>query len=260
MDSALEWHHAKALLAWQVELGADEAICDAPVDRFALERSPPRRTAPAEAHAPDVVRERVEPDAVEVARAAATGAATLAALHEALAAYEHCDLRQGARNTVFADGNPAARVMIVGEAPDRDEDREGRPFVGPAGQMLDRMFAAIGLSRTAEVPDRALYLANVLPWRPPRNRDPEAAEIAMMLPFLQKHVELADPEIVVIMGNIAAQAALGRRGILKLRGRWTEAWGRPAMPMAHPASLLRQPAAKREAWADLLAIRARLEG
>ncbi|WP_461308374.1 uracil-DNA glycosylase, partial [Albidovulum sp.] len=197
-------------------------------------------------------------DPVEAARAAAGAAAGLEELARNQAAYEHCELRKGARNFVFADGNPEARVMIIGEAPGRDEDREGRPFVGRAGQLLDRMFAAIGLSRTAHHPAEALYITNVMPWRPPHNRDPAPEEIAMMLPFLARHVELADPEILVLMGNTPCAAALGKRGILRLRGHWTEAFGRPAMPMTHPAYLLRNPAAKREAWADLLEIRARL--
>ncbi len=150
--------------------------------------------------------------------------------------------------------------MILGEAPGRDEDREGRPFVGRAGRLLDRMLDAIEMDRTTDTPDRAVYITNVLPWRPPQNRDPEPEEIAMMLPFVQKHIELANPDVIVLMGNIACRAGLGRQGILRLRGKWAEAFGRPAMPMTHPAYLLRQPHAKRDAWADLLAIRARLGG
>jgi DNA polymerase len=188
----------------------------------------------------------------------AAEAPDLAALREALAAYPWCDLRLGARNLVFSDGDPRARVMIVGEAPGREEDREGRPFVGQAGRLLDRMLAAIGLGRSSEAGD-AVYITNVLPWRPPSNRDPEPAELAMMLPFLRRHVELAAPEVLVLMGNHACGAVLGRRGITRLRGQWGEGFGRPALPMLHPAYLLRQPAAKREAWADLLSLAARLE-
>ena len=143
--------------------------------------------------------------------------------------------------------------MLVGEAPGRDEDREGRPFVGRAGQLLDRMLAAIGLSR-----EDSVYITNVLPWRPPQNRDPKPEEIAMMKPFLAKHIALVDPEVLVIMGNISCQALLGKRGITRLRGNWEDALGKPALPMFHPAYLLRNPAAKREAWADLLALKARL--
>ena len=144
--------------------------------------------------------------------------------------------------------------MIVGEAPGRDEDREGRPFVGRAGQLLDRMLSAIGMSR-----ERDVYITNVLPWRPPQNRDPKPEEIAMMQPFLSRHIDLAAPKLLIVVGNISCQALLGRRGITRLRGNWQHVQGFPAMPMCHPAYLLRNPAAKREAWADLLEIRARLE-
>ncbi|MGB3554877.1 MAG: uracil-DNA glycosylase, partial [Jannaschia sp.] len=188
----------------------------------------------------------------------AAAAQDLAGLRDALAAYPYCDLRLGARSLVFADGNPAARVMIVGEAPGRDEDREGRPFVGVAGQLLDRMLAAIDLARDAEDAAKAVYITNVLPWRPPSNRDPEPGEIAMMLPFLRRHVELAAPELLVLMGNHACGAVLGRRGITRLRGQWSDGFGLPALPMFHPAYLLRQASAKRDAWADLLALKARL--
>jgi len=257
MDSGMDWHYAKAVLEWQVELGATEAILDAPIDRFELPKSQARPSPGAAAAAAPVPR-APEIDAVEVARAAAQGAGSLTELEAAMAAYDHCELKRGARNLVFSDGHAAARVMIIGEAPGRDEDRIGKPFVGRAGQLLDRMLAAIGLDRTAEAREQAVYITNVLPWRPPQNRDPEATEIAMMLPFVQRHVDLVDPDFVVLMGNISCQAGLGQRGILKLRGTWAEAYGRPALPMTHPAYLLRQPQAKREAWADLLSLKARL--
>lgn len=192
------------------------------------------------------------------AEAAASAATDLPALREALGRFPHCDLRLGATNLVFADGQPGARVMVIGEAPGRDEDRAGRPFVGQAGQLLDRMFAAIGLARDAEDAAQALYITNVLPWRPPGNRDPDPAEVAMMLPFLRRHVELAAPDLLVTMGNHACHAVLGRRGITKLRGVWTEGFDRACLPMLHPAYLLRQPHAKRETWADLLDLAARL--
>ena len=179
-------------------------------------------------------------------------------LRAAIAAYDHCALKPGAKSLVFADGNPAARVLILGEAPGRDEDREGRPFVGRAGQLLDRMLAAIDLDRSADTPESAVYITNVLPWRPPQNRDPEPEEIAMMLPFVEKHVDLVNPDIIVLMGNIACRAAIKKQGILRLRGQWTQAFGRPALPMTHPAYLLRQPHAKRDAWADLLSLKAKL--
>lgn len=250
----MDYHAARAALEWQMELGADEPIGDLPVNRYEVAAEAPKPAAVAEPVAP------TEADPVEVARQAAAAATGLESLAEIQSAYEHCEIRKGARNFVFADGNPEARVMILGEAPGRDEDREGRPFVGRAGQLLDRMFSAIGLARTAHHADEALYITNVMPWRPPQNRDPEPDEIAMMLPFVTRHVEFVNPDILVLMGNTPCAAALGKRGILRLRGHWTEAFGRPAMPMTHPAYLLRNPAAKREAWADLLEIKARLKG
>jgi DNA polymerase len=253
--ASLDFHAAKALLEWQSELGADEAIGDLPVNRYDAPSEMPKPSAPS-VSAPAQVEDF---DPVAIARESAHAADDLENLAAIQSDYAHCDLKKGARNFVFADGNPESRVLILGEAPGRDEDIEGRPFVGRAGQLLDRMFAAIGLARTAHRRDEALYITNVIPWRPPQNRDPDPAEIAMMLPFVTRHVELVNPDIVVLMGNTPCDAALGRRGILRLRGSWAEAFGRPAMPMTHPAYLLRNPVAKREAWADLLAIKARLE-
>ena len=190
------------------------------------------------------------------ATGAAAGAATLDELRAAMAAFEHCELKRGARKMVFSDGTPGARVMIVGEAPGRDEDREGRPFVGRAGVLLDKMPAAIDMGRHHQT--SPVYITNVLPWRPPQNRDPKPDEIAMMKPFLARHIALAKPEVLVIVGNWSAQALLGKRGITRLRGQWTQAEGLPALPMFHPAYLLRSPEFKREAWADLLSLKAKL--
>lgn len=260
----LDFWAAKALLDWQVEMGADEAVGDVPLNRYDLPAEAPKpRPAAAQPAAPEAEAAPVAAaaaDPVAIARRMAAAASTVDALAEAMAAFDYLELKKGARNFVFADGVRGARVMIVGEAPGQEEDREGRPFVGRAGQLLDRMFAAIGLSRTSPDTGKALYITNVLPWRPPGNRTPEAGEIAMMLPFLQRHIELAAPDILVLMGNTPCQAVLGRQGILKLRGEWTQACGRPVLPMTHPAYLLRNPAAKREAWADLLTIAERLEG
>jgi DNA polymerase len=250
-----DWHAALAALSWQVEAGADEVIVDAPICRYDLPPEAPR-AATLRPAAPAALPSGFDP--VEAARAAAEGAATLADLQRAIAAFDHCELKKGARNTVFADGNPAARVLILGEAPGADEDREGRPFVGRAGQLLDRMFAAIGLSRTSPDAATALYITNVMPWRPPGNRDPEPAEIAMMRPFVERHIALADPKVIVVMGNTPLFALTGARGILRARGTWGQALGKPLLPMAHPAYLLRNPSAKREAWADLLSLQARL--
>ena len=264
----LDAETALALLEWQLEMGADMPVGDAPVDRFDLPARPDAPPAPMPAMAATVATTPMMAPAPEdadiaalSARAAALAAAApdLAALSAAQEGFDGIELKKGARSFCFADGRPGARVLIVGEAPGDEEDRQGRPFVGRAGQLLDRMFAAIGLARDAVDAEAALYIVNVLTWRPPGNRDPGADEIALSLPFLRRHVELADPDIVVLMGNTPCQAALGRRGILRLRGQWTEAFGRPALPMTHPAYLLRNPQAKREAWADLLSLRARLE-
>lgn len=243
-----------ALLEWQAELGADEAIGDAPVDRYALAAAAPKPAASAPAPAPAAPAA----DPVVDSRRLAAGARDLAALAEAQAGYEHCELKRGARNFVFADGRAGARVMVLGEAPGRDEDLQGKPFVGRAGQLLDLMFAAIGLSRASPDMERALYISNIMPWRPPGNREPEAAEMAMMMPFVERHVALADPEVLVLMGNTPCAAVLGKRGITRLRGQWTQAFGKPVLPMLHPAYLLRNPAAKRQAWADLLTLQTRL--
>jgi DNA polymerase len=257
----IDFHAARAMLLWQMELGADEAIGELPVNRYAAAETS-ARPAVAQPAAVAAVAEAAVPadgdDPVVAARRMAEGARDLPALRDAQAAYEHCELKRGARSLVFADGNPAARVMIVGEAPGRDEDLQGLPFVGKAGQLLDRMFEAIGMGRAHPDAERALYITNVLPWRPPENRDPSPEEIAMMLPFVRRHVELVGPEVLVLMGNHSCQALLGRKGITRLRGHWAEALGRPALPMFHPAYLLRNPAAKREAWHDLLMLQARL--
>ena len=266
MESQPDYWTAAAMLAWQVEAGADEAILDMPVNRYDLEAQPAkpkpkqpvaedRDVAPAVAPPAKVDELAV---AVAAAEAAANAAATLVDLRAALDAFPHCELKQGARQTVFADGNAAAPVMIIGEAPGRDEDREGRPFVGRAGQLLDRMLGAIQMDRSSDDPASAVYITNVLPWRPPGNRAPDASEIAMLLPFLNRHIALADPKVIVLMGNTPCQAILGRTGITRMRGGWTDYEGRPLLPMFHPAYLLRTPIAKREAWADLLSLRQKL--
>ncbi|APE42589.1 uracil-DNA glycosylase [Sulfitobacter alexandrii] len=251
------YHHDLALLEWQIELGAVEAIGDAPVNRYDVPAAQEKTRAPAVAPAaPAHAAPAAAPDAVAVAEQAAAAAATLDDLRAAIAAYDHCDLKKGARNLVFSDGIPGAPVMLIGEAPGREEDRAGKPFVGRAGQLLDRMLAAIDMGRDRA--DAPVYITNALPWRPPQNRDPKPDEIAMMRPFLLRHIALAQPRVLVIVGNWSCQALLGKRGITRLRGNWTEAAGLPALPIFHPAYLLRSPEFKRETWADLLALRARL--
>lgn len=253
-EIADDWHAALAALAWGVEAGADETIGDSPINRYALAAEAPKPVAAKAAPQP----EPVGSDPVAVAQAAAAAAQSLDTLRESIAAFDLCELKRGARNTVFADGNPKARVLILGEAPGAEEDREGRPFVGRAGKLLDRMFAAIGLARTSPDAETALYITNVMPWRPPGNRDPEAAEIAMLRPFVERHIALVDPEVIVVMGNTSLFTLTGSRGILRARGNWSQALGKPLLPMTHPAYLLRNPSAKREAWADLLSLQQRL--
>lgn len=259
---------ALALLRWYIEAGADEAIGAVPVDRT-VQRAPPapaRPAAPARAPAPPVAEPSPAPrrappllsrsDVTQTARAQAAAASTLEELRAALAAFEGCTLKATATTLVFGDGNPAAPVMFVGEAPGGEEDRQGLPFVGPAGKLLDKMLAAIGLDRT-----RA-YITNVIPWRPPGNRNPTDAEIAACLPFIERHIELISPKVLVLVGGIAAKTLLATsEGIMKLRGRpfQFESAGMvrpiPARAIYHPAYLLRTPAQKRDSWADLLAIK-----
>ncbi|SHJ02805.1 uracil-DNA glycosylase [Wenxinia saemankumensis] len=249
-----------AALAWQVELGADEAIADDPFDRYEAVPTERRPAAPAAApDAPPPVERPAEVDAAAAAQAAAQSAGSVEDLAAALQSFPHCELRRGARSFAFADGRIEARVMIVGEAPDRAADREGRPFAGAEGALLDRMLAAIGLSRQASDPARAAYLTLVSPWRLPPDGRIEAPDMEVLSAFLARHVALAQPDLLVLMGNLPCKALLGEDGITRLRGQWGEALGRPALPMRPPGYLLERPAAKRQAWADLLSLRARLE-
>jgi DNA polymerase len=193
-----------------------------------------------------------ESDSIGTAQSLARAANSLAELKAALEGFEGCALKRTATHTVFADGNPASRIMFIGEAPGRDEDRIGLPFVGRAGKLLDKMLAAIHLDRSSA------YITNVLNWRPPDNRDPSPEEAAMCLPFLRRHIELVNPEIIVLLGAVAARHVMGfSEGIMKLRGRWLEyRVGEqmvPVMPTLHPAYLLRQPSHKKLAWRDLQA-------
>lgn len=261
LDIAEDWHASLAALAWQVDLGVTEVIGDAPLNRYDLPEAAkplPRATVAA----PAVTAEAAVPAAnpVALAEAAALGAASLTELRAALEAFDHCELKKGARNLVFGDGHPAARVMIISEAPSVEEDREGRSFVGPTGALLDKMFAAIGLARGTPDPALAIYITHALPWRTPQDRAPHPDEIAMMRPFLARHIALVDPAVIVVMGNAPLLAVLNAPAILRARGTWGQAFGKPVLPMAHPSHLLRTPAAKAEAWADLLTLQAKLRG
>ncbi len=263
---------ARELLAFYQEAGVDALVGETPVDRFADDpptiTAPPAEVAPPRFDPAAPVRPRGQepagragaapppsPDAaVMAAREAARSAANLQELRAILDRFEGCALRTTATQLVFADGNPQARVMFVGEAPGRDEDLEGLPFVGRSGKLLDRMLAAIGLDRTS------VYIANIVPWRPPGNRTPTPQESAICLPFTLRQIELAAPDVLVCMGGPSAQTLLNvKDGILKTRGRWFayQAGTREIRAIAtlHPAYLLRQPLQKRLAWRDFLAIK-----
>ena len=258
-------------LNWLVEAGADEAVAGEPVNRLAAKVSvaPPQAPRPVAASAParapvplagasaraGAPNEIMEGDAIGGAMAAAAAATSLAELQAALESFDGCALKRTATNTVFADGVAAGRVMLIGEAPGRDEDRSGKPFVGRAGQLLDKMLASIGLDRKTNA-----YITNVINWRPPDNRDPTPEEAAACLPFLRRHIELADPQLIILLGAVAARHVVGvTDGIMKLRGRWMDyrVGDRmvPLMPTLHPAYLLRQPSHKKLAWRDLQAVR-----
>jgi uracil-DNA glycosylase family 4 len=277
-----------AALRWQVEAGADEAILDTAVDRFAVAAkaraeadsrmaepdaapaaTPARETPPsdpAQAPSPRPVAALAAADTVnQDARKIAYACDDLAGLQTALAAFEGCPLKTTATNLVFGAGTPTADVMLIGEAPGRDEDRQGEPFVGVSGQLLESMLGFVDLERT-----RNVYITNILPWRPPGNRQPTAAETAACLPFLERHIALVAPRALMFLGGTAAKTLLNRNeGITRLRGKWydytspaLEAAGLapiPAMASLHPAYLLRQPAQKRAAWLDLLSVREKLD-
>ncbi|MGB8274191.1 MAG: uracil-DNA glycosylase [Alphaproteobacteria bacterium] len=247
-------------LRWHVEAGADEAIGERPVDRL---RPAPVEPKPAPAR---FMQPPLLPSQAPAARsprgsahALAAAAQTIAELRQAVAGFEECALKKTATNLVFADGNPEAPIMFVGEAPGAEEDLRGLPFVGKAGQLLDRMLAAIGLDR------RHGYITNILFWRPPGNRQPTSQEIGLCLPFVERHIELVAPEILVLLGGTAAKTLLARNeGIMRLRGRWfeyaTPGLARPVPTIAtfHPAFLLRSPAQKRASWHDMLEIKDRM--
>ncbi|MBC7584987.1 uracil-DNA glycosylase [Tardiphaga sp. vice352] len=261
------------LLAFYLEAGVDCALMDEPVNRLAdIDTAPARPAAdPAAGDAPKrptlasmqpgVPARPVMPAKIEIApevaiaaaRDAARTAPTLAALRGLMETFEGCALKSTATQLVFADGNPQARIMFVGEAPGRDEDIEGLPFVGQAGKLLDKMLAAIGLDRSG------VYISNVIAWRPPGNRTPTLQETQICVPFIQRHIELVDPDILVTLGNPATQTLLQTKdGIMKSRGRWvdydTGTRKIRAIASFHPEYLLRSPGYKRMAWVDLRAI------
>lgn len=254
-----------ALLAWYLDAGVDEAAADRPVDRFAASAAVhAAHPAPAASAAATLGPRRAAGAAApahqrEMAKEIAAGCNSLDQLQTALEGFDACSLKLTAMNTVFADGVAGAPVMLVGEAPGAEEDRAGKPFVGPSGQLLDTMLSHVGLSRRENV-----YITNVFPWRPPGNRPPTPTETLMCLPFIARHIELAQPKLLVLVGGVAAKLLLDtEQGITRLRGRWkryasgSAGNGTPeidALPIYHPAYLLRQPRLKRDAWRDLLAL------
>lgn len=282
----------RELLAFYAEAGVDDALVEEPINRFAASearspgapfgdvapsRAPQARASarPAEAQpangytasnptraaaAPPPRMPVAVPDEgqIALARERAAKAATLDELRQHMAEFEGCNLKFTAKNLVFADGNPEADLMLVGEAPGRDEDLEGLPFVGRSGQLLNRMLAAIGLAR------ETVYIANVIPWRPPGNRTPTPQETEICRPFIERQIELANPKVLVTLGGPSAKTLLHTtEGVLRLRGNWKthvtpSGTTIPAMPTLHPAYLLRNPAHKKLAWRDFLEIKAKL--
>ena len=253
MVAALEWYRA---------VGVDLAVLEEPVDRFAASQMARARPAPPPVAAdpvpvaPPASAAGLNADPSE-ARGLAASATTLDELQSTLSAYDGCALKLRATQLVFADGNPEADIMLIGEAPGSEEDRIGKPFVGRSGQLLDRMLGAIGLDRTK------VYIANTVPWRPPGNRTPTPEEIALCLPFLHRQIELVAPRIIVTLGGPAMQTVFQTTaGILKSRGQWRElsVGNHTAMAIAtlHPAYLLRQPLQKQQAWRDMLALKQKI--
>ncbi len=241
-----------AVLRFYADIGVDAVVGETALDHF----NAPAPITPVRENVTPLLRPQSLPTLQQGAPANdLADITTLADLRAALEAFDGCALKATATRLVFADGNPAAKVMLVGEAPGGDEDRQGLPFVGRAGQLLDLMLAAIGLDRTK------VYITNVIAWRPPGNRTPTPAEIQSCLPFVTRHIELINPDVMVCLGNVSVQTLLKtREGITRARGQWFDypLPGRnlPALAMLHPAFLLRSPAFKRQAWADLQALRA----
>jgi uracil-DNA glycosylase family 4 len=270
-------------LAWLVESGADEALGEEPVNRLKERNHPPleggsklaerseqvsgrgaapiiqRSPSPKSASQISTLPQGEGGDSIGSALEITSRCNSLEELKAAMEAFDGCALKKTATTTVFADGTPSHHIMFIGEAPGRDEDKAGKPFVGRAGQLLDKMMAAIGLDRATNA-----YITNVINWRPPDNRDPTPEEAAVCLPFLRRHIELAKPEIIILLGAVSARHVLGRTdGIMRLRGKWLDyhAGGKmvPVMPTLHPAYLLRRPADKKLAWADLQAIESKIK-
>lgn len=256
-------------LEWHLDSGADEALSDTPIDRTKMPELP-KKEAPKAAPAQQPVAQpgllgaaEAKIDAIKLAREAKT----LEELSQAIAGFDGLAVKKTATNMVFSDGNPKAPVMLIGEAPGADEDRQGKPFVGASGQLLDVILSHIGLSRKEEDPSKAVYISNILNWRPPGNRTPSPSEIEVSQPFIERHIELVNPKILILCGGVSAKTLLGREeGITKLRGQF-QAYrplvlesdlNIPCIATYHPAYLLRTPAQKGKVWADMLLLKQKL--
>ena len=254
---------ARALLRWYVDSGVDEAVANAPVNHFA--QRPPSTPSPTPRPQPapvTVITPAQTPgidEAVSLAARIAASCSTFDELAAAVAGFDACPLKAGARTTVFTDGVPGSPLLVIGEAPGRDEDAAGKPFVGRAGQLLDKMLAAIGRSRATNT-----LISNVVYWRPPGNRAPTQSEMAVCRPFVERLIALTAPKAILLAGGVPTQAMLGSAGIMRARGLWRDielsnGARHAALPIFHPAFLLRQPAQKRLAWQDLQTLAEKLK-
>lgn len=255
----------KAALSWYLDHGVDEVLADSPVDHTAMpviER--------AETAAPKTASATVTPmpllgtnDMVAQTAALAAACTTLEDLKQAIQDFDGLAVKKTATQIVFADGIPSAKVMVIGEAPGADEDRQGKPFVGVSGQLLDKILACINLSRAPEGGQQPVYISNILNWRPPGNRTPTDQEVQIALPFILKHIELVNPDYLILSGGVAAKGLIGSsESISRLRGKFhdIQIGGRkiPAIATYHPSYLLRTPTQKRAVWQDMLMLQERL--
>lgn len=274
----------KSTLQWYLEQGIDEILADAPVDRTLapvlpspsaaqgaphsniMGQSTPKTpmlasTAVAQVSAQTSLHNHVQgaAEAIEAAKQAAQNAHGLEALKDAILSFDGLSIKKTAANMVFADGNPKAHTMVIGEAPGGDEDRQGKPFVGMGGQLLDRILGCIELDRSADAPENSVYLTNMLNWRPPGNRTPTQAEVDISLPFIVRHIELVSPKVIILLGGSAGKSILDKNeSISKLRGSFHKFKGAEVITTYHPDYLITTPARKKAVWQDILKVQAKL--